>query len=220
MTNTRMTNDDQVSTVLIRHCSFVIRHFAGALVLLPLFAFGHSSEFLDAKFFFDDSGKAHIEITADYGGNPMLSTKEEADAALRAAIAASIEGNEHPLNEFAPLTIAPRDKSDPDSPMPNGPEDPNTPHQLLTASWSWQPDAKTLNFMVPKQSNQTVIFWMKEPGVKEPRWMMLMPGEHTPAIPVPPRPRLWTWLGGVFMAILGLLWLKNRSSNHSRCSQE
>lgn len=182
-----------ISRDAFRHSSFAIRHSAAALLLLPLFAFGHSTEFLDAKFYFDPSGKAHVEITADYAGNPMLSTKEEAEAALREAMALSIDGKEHSLIEFAPVVVAPRARPDPDSPMPTGPEDPKTPHSLLTLSWSWQPGVKALRFIVPQASNQTVIFWMKEAGVDGPRWKMLSPGEMTPPIFVPKQPVNW-WL--------------------------
>ena len=85
-----------------RHWSFVIRYLAA---LLPLFAFGHSTEFLDAKLYFDAAGIAHVEITADYAGNPMLSTKEEAESALRSALALSFRDQQRPLTDFAPLIV-------------------------------------------------------------------------------------------------------------------
>jgi hypothetical protein len=186
----------------------IIRFIARGAVALPLFAFGHSSEFLDAKFYFDDSGIAHIEITADYGGNPMLSNQDEAAAALRVALAGYIGEKERPLSEFAPVVIAPRDKPDPDSPMPSGPVDPKTPHQLLTASWQWRPNVESLSFIVPKESNQTLIFWMKEKGIKEPRWKMLMPGESTPPIAVPPRPAPLPWVFALILVPLAVLSLR------------
>ncbi len=213
----------------LRHWSFVIRYLAA---LLPLCASGHSTEFLDAKFYFDAAGIAHVEITADYAGNPMLSTKEEAESALRLALALSFGDQQRPLTDFAPLIVAPREKPDPDSPMPSGPEDPNTKHQLLTAAWQWRPDVESLTFIVPSESSQTLVFWMKEPGVKEPRWKMLLPGESTPPIKVPggakhaaavpPAPSSavrWPWLGLLLVLPAGL-WIWRRSSNHSRATTE
>lgn len=204
----------------------IIRFIARGAIVLPLLAFGHSTEFLDAKFYFDPSGKAHVEITANYAGNPMLSTKEEAEAALRHAIALSFGDQQRALTDFAPQSIAPRDKPDPDSPMPSGPEDPNTPHSLLTASWQWLPTVPSLNFIVPHDSSQTVVFWMKEPGVKEPRWRMLLPGEMTPAIPIPPRVSsvasllLEPLIFALALALVSGLWFWRRSSNHSRATKE
>lgn len=197
----------------------IIGFIARGAMALPLFAFGHSSEFLDAKFYFDASGIAHVEITADYAGNPMLSTKAEAETALRSALALSFGDQQRPLTDFAPLIIAPREKPDPDSPMPSGPEDTKTPHLLLTASWQWRPEVASLSFVVPRESNQDLVFWMKEAGVKEPRWRMLMPGEVTPAIPVPPRPFQWPWQIVLLCLPIGV-WLWIRSSNHSRAATE
>ncbi|MBL9144156.1 MAG: hypothetical protein JNM99_10805 [Verrucomicrobiaceae bacterium] len=210
----------------------IIRFIARGAIALPLFAFGHSTEFLDAKFYFDAAGIAHVEITADYAGNPMLSSKEEAESALRSALALMCGDQMRALTDFAPLIVAPRDKPDPDSPMPSGPEDPNTKHQLLTAAWQWRPDVTTLTFIVPRESSQTLVFWMKEPGVKEPRWKMLLPGESTPPIKVPggakqaaavpPAPSSavrWPWLGLLLVLPAGL-WMWRRSSNHSRGTTE
>ena len=190
----------------------LLQLIAGGAAALPLLAFGHGSEFLDAKFFFDRAGVAHLEITADYGGNPMLANAEEAKAALIDALRIICNDEEHKLSDLAPLKIEPRAQPDPESPAPRGPEDAQTKQQLLTARWQWQPSATALRFFVPKDSMHTTLFWMREPDVHPPRWSMLIAADRTPAIPVPPRASLWPWFAAL---LLPLSWWSWRRRSHS-----
>ncbi len=198
--------------VMLRPSS-IFRYLAGGAFALPLLVLGHGSEFLEAKFYFDATGTAQLEVTADYGGNPMLSNEAEARAALADALRVSFDDKEHKLSELAPVTIESRSQPDPESPAPRGPEDAQTRHQLLTARWQWRPSATSLRFFVPMQSLHTVLFWLREPDVHPPRWSMLIAADRTPAIPVPPRQRPW-WLA-LPVTLMGLWWWR-RSSNHSR----
>lgn len=203
--------------VMTGYAAIVRCFIAGGAVWLPLLAFGHGSEFLDAKFFLDDQGRANLEITADYGSNPMISSEQEARSALASALCVASSAGEQKLADLAPLKIEPRARPDPESPAPRGPEDPQTPHQLLTARWQWQPATESLTFSVPKDSMQTVLFWMREPHVSPPRWSMLIPGDSTPLIPLPPRPLANGWWCTLLLLPLGGWWWR-RSSNHSRRS--
>jgi hypothetical protein len=49
---------------------------------------------------------------------------------------------------------------------------------------------------------------MKEKGIKEPRWKMLMPGESTPPIAVPPRPAPLPWVFALILVPLAVLSLR------------
>lgn len=174
----------------MRRWPAIIAIIAGGAIVLPRFAFAHGSEFLDAKFFFDEAGRAHLEITADYSGNPMLPTEADARAALADALRISWKGQDYPLSTLAPITIAPRKIRDPESPIPRPPQDEHEP-QFLTAAWTWAPDAESVHFLVPASSAMTTLFWMREPGVTPPRWSMLVPGDRTPLIAVPAKKFAW-----------------------------
>lgn len=163
----------------------IIRFIAGGAIVLPLLASGHGSEFLEAKFFFDRSGTAHLEVTADYSGNPMIADEKEARAALDDILRVKIGDAEHKLADLAPVKLEPRDQPDPTSPMPRAPEFQSMKHELLTALWQWRPTGKTMQFVLPQGRQHSMVFWMKEENVKEPRWVMLIAGDETPIIAVP-----------------------------------
>jgi hypothetical protein len=163
----------------------LIKFIAGGAIGLPLLASGHGSEFLEAKFFFDRSGTAHLEITADYSGNPMIADQKEARAALDDILRVKIGDTEHKLIDLAPVKLEPRDQPDPTSPMPRAPEFQTMKHELLTALWQWKPTGKAMQFVLPTGRQHSMVFWMKEEQVKEPRWVMLIAGDKTPSIAVP-----------------------------------
>ncbi len=178
----------------------VIRFVARGAIALPLFAFGHGTEMLDARFEFDSNGALLLQVTSDYSGNPMLADEAEARAALQDALRIEFEGSTHKLSELAPMKLELRDQPDPDSPMPRAPVDPSLKHQLVTATWNWQPRTKSVQFFVPKESNQTVLFWLNEPGVKDHRWSMMISGDRTPVITVPSQPSRWGWVLSLVLA--------------------
>lgn len=172
------------SEVMLRYRA-IIRLIAGGAIVLPLLALGHGSEFLEAKFFFDRSGTAHLEITADYSGNPMIADQKEARAALDDILRVKIGDAEHKLTDLAPVKLEPRDQPDPTSPMPRAPEFQSMKHELLSALWQWRPTDKTMQFVLPQGRQHSMVFWMHEENVKEPRWVMLIAGDETPSIAVP-----------------------------------
>ena len=167
-------------------------------MVLPLFASGHGTEMLDARFEFTlKEGAVKLTITADFSGNPMLANEAEARAALADALRVKFKDGEHKLSDLAPLNMELGNIPDPESPMPRAPVDPSLKHELVMAHWSWVPTAKNIEFTVPRTSNQTVLFWMNEPGVKEKRWSILISGDSTPVISVPESARRW-----LFWAVL------------------
>jgi hypothetical protein len=58
-------------------------------------------------------------------------------------------------------------------------------HELLTALWQWKPTGNAMPFVLPTGRQHSMVFWMKEEQVKEPRWVMLIAGDKTPSIAVP-----------------------------------
>ncbi len=179
----------------------IISLLAGGATMLPLLASGHGMELIQARLQFNRAGAAHLEMTADYGGNPMLSSEEEARAALQDLLRIEVAGRQHKLADLAPIRIEERDQFDPASPMPPPPEAAETKHQLLTAVWEWLPVQDHVRFTVPAGCMQDVLFWKKEPG-GEPQWRVLINGDFTPDIMVP-RPSYSAAMIG--FAILGVL---------------
>ena len=172
------------------------RLIAGGAIVLPLFASAHGTEFLDARLEVAAGGQVKLCIIADYGGNPMIADEAEARRALQEALRVRLNGNTLPLES---LVISARAAPDPQSPMPRGPEDLTQPHQLLAATWAWQGRSDTIQFVVPRSNQQTVLLWM--PGTPA-QWTMLIPGDEGPVIRLHwYQSRAWMWVLAVVLLL-------------------
>ncbi len=190
---------------MMRRPRFIIRLIAGGAALLPLLALGHGTEFLDARFELRD-GVLRLRIVADYAGNPMISDEAEARKVVTDALRIEVGTSkiQHRLDELAPLQIVERGTRDAQSPMPRTEaDDPKQPHQLLSAYWRWPAPDGEVRFFVPETSQQSVLFWLREPNVSPPRWSLMVPGDRTPVIVVkrPQRSQIWLW-GAVIIGVL------------------
>jgi len=158
------------------------------LLLLPALAWGHGAEFLGAKLQVLPARELLLEITADYGDNPMIADRAEAEAAIMNLLEVRWSGQSKALSALAPLTLEERTRPDPSSPLPT--DESGTPHQLLTAVWRWTapPDATELRFHVPASVSYNTVFWLEEAGVERERkkWSMLFGGDSTPPIQLAP----------------------------------
>lgn len=160
---------------------------AGAAIALPLSVFAHGSEFLLAKVEMMKDTSLLVEVTADYGENPMLSTEQEARDALKDTLNLRIGDQSRPLNSVVPVRFEKRTQQDPTAPLPSDPLAENKPHQLLTATWRWKPSEESIAFEVPAGKPHTMIMWVadeKQPEVK-PKWRMLIGGDVSPPINLP-----------------------------------
>lgn len=199
---------------MMRRLRFMVRWIAGGASLLPLFAYGHGAEFLDARFELRE-GVLRLRIIVDYGGNPMIADEAEARKVLADALRIELGASksQHRLDELAPLKIIKSATRDTQSPMPQTEANPEQPHQLLTAYWRWAAPDGEVKFFAPETSQQTVLFWLREPNVSPPRWSLLVPGDRTPLIVVksPWWKHLWLWgaiLIGVILAALTTIRLR------------
>lgn len=191
---------------------------SGGAVMAPLFAFGHACEFLVARL--EVKGDAlQLEITADYGGNPLITDEAAASEAVRKILQVRSKGQGRTLEELAPLKIERRTDWDPQAPTTFSPAPDGQPHQLLTALWQWRADADELTLAVPEGSLHDVLLWTRDehlPG-KQAKWMMLIEGESTPQISIQ-RPASWKWWLPMTFMLVGIgLWLW-RKSHTSRLS--
>ena len=123
----------------MRSRTVIISLLAGGAIMLPLLASGHGMELMQARLQFDPAGIAHLEMTADYAGNPMINSEGEARTALQDLLRIEVGGQQHKLSELAPLRLEKRDQFDPTSPLPLPEEAAGVKHQLLTPSGNGGP---------------------------------------------------------------------------------
>ena len=174
--------------------TFVIVASAAA-VLCPSPVRAHGAEYLYAKLSLRP-GDCTLEVTADYGANPMLHDEAEARAAITGVL--RLGSAQAKSTNFTGLG-APRfekrfnlDKSMPgyDPLMDQGGD-----HRLLTGVWRWKPQSATLQFEVPRESPHDVLLWTAPAGhsAVDCQWVMLIAGYHSPLIatPSPKAPRHW-----------------------------
>jgi hypothetical protein len=193
-----------------------LRLLIGVFVLwciAPSRAEAHGAEYLGAKLRVLPDGGITLEVTADYGENPMLSSREEALIAVKDLLEIELEDGFVPWSKLAELKWEDRSQPDRSSPLPTDAVE--KPHQLVTAIWAWQPPPgmKKVRFHVPKGVVQDTIFWLAEPGVDrtKQRWCMLLGGDSTPEIPLPERKRnRWPVLIGVIFAFCWTFWMVRR----------
>ncbi len=187
----------------MRRLPVIISLLAGGAWLLPLPAYGHGMELMEARLRLDTPGEVGLEITADYGGNLMLNGEEDARAALQDILRIESSGQEYKLADLAPLRLERRDHFDSTSPMPVPNEAPGTKHELVTALWSWRPTSETVRFTVPQGCIHDVLFWKHDPKAP-PRWNVLISGDYSPEIHVPRASFSPSMMG---LGILGVLLL-------------
>lgn len=187
--------------------------------MVPLFVSGHACEFLVARLDVDGE-KLRLEITADYGGNPLILDEGAAREALAHTLQVKTAGRTLRLADLAPLKIEPRQQWDPQAPTAFAPAPDGQPHQLLTAVWEWQADVDELSLRVPDGNLHDVLLWTRSanlPG-KGAKWMMLIEGESTSKIELK-RTFSVVWAVGVSVLLSGglLLWscLKSPTSRLS-----
>lgn len=188
---------------------------AGGIIASPLRAFGHGSEFMLAKVLLARDGSVQLEVTADYGENPMLSSEVDARAALTGLLEVRGVG---PVEKVAPPRFEARTRYDNTSPLPRDPAAEDKPHQLVTTVSRWKPDAESIVFEVPRNNPHNVVLWTvdeREPQAAR-KWVMLIAGDHSPAIAVP-KPARWPLIsaGVACLSALGIAMVFKRTRNRA-----
>lgn len=170
-----------------------MRRLGLALLALALSgtAAGHSSEFLLAKVVIGAGADVRLEVTADYGQNPLIASREEAAAILPGALQLRREKEDLNLASVRRHTLEDRTELDATAPLTPELLAAAQPHQLVAALWQWRPERNetSLRFSVPRESKHDVLLWVvdvRQPDA-EPRWVMLLGGDVSPEIKLPPR---------------------------------
>lgn len=174
----------------------------------------HACEFLLAKLEVNPE-RVTLEITADYGGNPLIPDEAAARQAVLNSFQVYLGGQIRRLEELEPLKFETRTEWDPAAPAAMAPPPEGQAHQLLTGIWNWRPHTDRIVLGVPEKNPLDVLLWTQDeklPG-KDVKWMLLIEGEKTPEIviwPHVPRPPVHparqilsalVWTGGLYWLI-------------------
>jgi len=189
---------------------------AGGAVMAPLCALGHGAEFLSAKLTLLPDAEVLLEITGDYGGNPLIADESIAREALSDPLRLKYHEALVPLAELADVNITQHDNWGEFAPASYLPSDTEgQPHTLITAAWRWRSETPEIVFEMPKGKLHDVLLWTRDQTNPEApsKWMLLLAGDRSKAIPVHWTPwwRRWQTLmaSSVFVLTIGYFVSRN-----------
>ena len=214
MTKHEFPNDGSPMHQTIR--AFVIRISAFVMPMLPLCASGHGAEFLSAKLTLLPDAGVLLEVTADFGGNPLISDEAAAREALIDPVRLNVQGILVALSDIAKAAISQHQnwaEFAPASYLPSDTE--GQEHQLITAAWRWRSETAEIVFEMPKGKMHDVLIWTQDATLPDipPKWMLLLAGDKSKAISVHWTPwwRHWQTVmaSSVFLVALGYFVSRN-----------
>jgi hypothetical protein len=189
---------------------------AGGAVLAPLFAFGHGAEFLSAKLTLLPDAEVLLEITADYGSNPLIADEAVAKEVLIDPIKLRRNETLVPLAELSAASITQHGNWAEFAPASYLPSDTEAqPHTLITAAWRWRSMEPEIVFEMPKGKLHDVLLWTRDQTNPDapPKWMLLLAGDKSKAIAIhwPPWWQRWQTVmaSSVFVIALGYFVSRN-----------
>lgn len=185
MTTPEIPNDESQMPQTIR--SFVIRISAFVILTYPLGAFGHGAEFLSAKLTLLPDAEVRLDVTADFGGNPLIADETEARKALQDPVRLRQADKLLTLTELAAPRLSQHQNWADFAPAAYLPSDTETqPHALITASWQWRSETPEIVFEMPKGRLHDVLLWTHDDAdpSAQPKWMLLLAGDKSKAISV------------------------------------
>lgn len=199
MTNSRMMNDECRGSL-----AFVIL-FSAFVILAPLSACGHGAEFLSAKLTLLPDAQARLEITADYGGNPLITNATAAREALLDPVRLRQGDKLVPLAELAVASLFEHQNWADYAPAAYLPTDTEeTTHTLITAVWRWRCAEPELVFEMPRGKLHDVLLWTHDATnpAAPPKWMLLLAGDRSRPIPIQQTPWWRSWVAAVVGGVL------------------
>ncbi len=166
---------------------FVIRISSFVILTTPLCALGHGAEFLSAKLTLLPDAEVLLEITADYGGNPLIADEAVAREALIDPVRLRRHETLVPLAELSAVSITQHDNWAEFAPAAYLPADTEAqPHTLITAAWRWRSSEPEIVFEMPRGKLHDVLLWTRDQTNPDapPKWMLLLAGDKSKAIAV------------------------------------
>lgn len=192
----------------VRLAATSIRFLLGAVFLLASTrAFGHGSEYIFAKLELGQTGEVQLELTADYGQNPMISNEDDAEEIMRHVLRVNLDGKARELADQGTLRLEKRTRFDATTPLPTEAPGEATSHELLTLIWRFRPVAVSIGFEVPDGNPHNVVFWTVDgwSTTGKPKWLLLISGERTPLISIPAaRAHPRRYLASIGLVVVGM----------------
>jgi hypothetical protein len=189
---------------------------AGGAILAPLCVFGHGAEFLSAKLTLLPEAEVLLEITADYGGNPLIADEAVAKEALMDPVRLMRGESLVPLAELSAASITQHDNWAEFAPASYLPSDAETQaHTLITAAWRWRSSEPEIVFEMPKGKLHDVLLWTRDQTNPDapPKWMLLLAGDRSKAIAIhwPPWWQRWQMVMASSVVVLALGYFVSRN---------
>jgi hypothetical protein len=189
---------------------------AGGAILAPLCVFGHGAEFLSAKLTLLPEAEVLLEITADYGGNPLIADEAVAKEALMDPVRLMRGESLVPLAELSAASITQHDNWAEFAPALYLPSDAETQaHTLITAAWRWRSSEPEIVFEMPKGKLHDVLLWTRDQTNPDapPKWMLLLAGDRSKAIAIhwPPWWQRWQMVMASSVVVLALGYFVSRN---------
>lgn len=189
---------------------------AGGAILAPLCVFGHGAEFLSAKLTLLPEAEVLLEITADYGGNPLIADEAVAKEALMDPVRLMRGESLVPLAELSAASITQHDNWAEFAPASYLPSDAETQaHTLITAAWRWRSSEPEIVFEMPKGKLHDVLLWTRDQTNPDapPKWMLLLAGDRSKAIAIhwPPWWQRWQMVMASSVVFLALGYFVSRN---------
>ena len=195
---------------------------AGGAVLAPLCALGHGTEFLSAKLTLLPDAEVLLEITADYGSNPLITDESAALDALADPVRLRQQESMVPLATLGKATITQHHNWADYAPAAYLPsETEGEAHALITSAWRWRSAEPEIVFEMPKGKLHDVLLWTHDATKPEapPKWMLLLAGDRSRPIPIQQTPWWRGWMAAAGAGGLTLLGVYFVSRNFTLCQR-
>ncbi len=170
---------------------------AGGAVLAPLCVLGHGAEFLSAKLTLLPDAEVLLEITADYGSNPLIMDEAAALDALTDPVRLRQSETLVPLSNLGKATISQHHNWAEYAPAAYLPSDTEgEAHALITSAWRWRSAEPEIVFEMPKGKLHDLLLWTLDATQIEapPKWMLLLAGDRSRPIPIQQTPWWRSWM--------------------------
>ncbi len=195
---------------------------AGGAVLAPLCALGHGAEFLSAKLTLLPDAEVLLEITADYGSNPMIMDEAAAREALADPVRLRQQESLVPLATLGTPSISEHHNWADYAPaayLPSGTD--GEAHSLITSAWRWRSPEPEIIFEMPKGKLHDVLLWTHDATQPEapPKWMLLLAGDRSRPIAIQQTPWWRNWIavaGASGLALLGVYFVSRNFTLRQR----
>ena len=195
---------------------------AGGAVLAPLCALGHGAEFLSAKLTLLPDSEVLLEVTADYGSNPLIMDESAALDALADPVRLRKHETLVPLATLATATISQHHNWADYAPaayLPSGTE--GEAHALITSAWRWRSTEPEIVFEMPKGKLHDVLLWTHDATHPDapPKWMLLLAGDRSRPIPIQQTPWWRSWMaaaGGSSLVLVGIYFVSRNFTLRQR----